>query len=92
MRQLAGGLRVLDLCCYTGGFALSAAAGGAAAVVGVDSSPAAVDLAGRNAELNGLAGVCGFVKADVGGFMKQVGGGGCVAVWVDAWVDGWVGG
>jgi hypothetical protein len=84
VRQLAGGLRVLDLCCYTGGFALSAAAGGAAAVVGVDSSPAAVDLAGRNAELNGLAGVCGFVKADVTDFMKQVGG------WAEAWVDGCV--
>ena len=35
VRGLAGGLHVLDLCCYTGGFALSAALGGAASVVGL---------------------------------------------------------
>ena len=35
VRSLAPGLSVLDLCCYTGGFALSAALGGAASVVGL---------------------------------------------------------
>ena len=34
MRRLAAGKRVLDLCCYTGGFALHAARGGAASVMG----------------------------------------------------------
>ena len=34
IRQLAQGKRVLDLCCYTGGFALNALAGGALHVTG----------------------------------------------------------
>jgi 23S rRNA G2069 N7-methylase RlmK/C1962 C5-methylase RlmI len=52
--SLSGGKTVLDLCCYSGGFALLAAAAGAAAVTGVDSSASAVQLAKDNAELNGL--------------------------------------
>eukprot|EP00879_Flechtneria_rotunda_P030706 GHRR01033377.1.p1 GENE.GHRR01033377.1~~GHRR01033377.1.p1 ORF type:complete len:226 (+),score=107.14 GHRR01033377.1:496-1173(+) len=46
---------VLDLCCYSGGFALMAAAAGAAAVTGVDSSANAIELATANAELNDLS-------------------------------------
>ena len=34
IRRLAAGKRVLDLCCYSGGFALNAALGGASAVTG----------------------------------------------------------
>ncbi len=34
LRNLVKGKRVLDLCCYTGGFALNAAMGGAAHVTG----------------------------------------------------------
>lgn len=34
IRRLAAGKRVLDLCCYSGGFALNAALGGARAVTG----------------------------------------------------------
>jgi len=57
--------RVLDLCCYSGGFALAAALGGAARVTGVDSSASAVALARANAELNGLAEPqCTFLVAD----------------------------
>lgn len=52
--SLAAGKTVLDLCCYSGGFGLMAAAAGAAAVTGVDSSAAAVELAAANARLNGL--------------------------------------
>lgn len=55
-RRLAAwtrGKRVLDLCCYTGGFALAAkVAGGAAEVTGVDLDEAAVAQARRNANLN----------------------------------------
>jgi 23S rRNA (cytosine1962-C5)-methyltransferase len=51
------GRRVLDLFCYTGGFALCAASAGASDVLGVDSSAKAVALAKANAELNGLANV-----------------------------------
>lgn len=47
------GARVLDLCCYTGGFALSAALSGRAAeVVGVDLDEKAIAQARRNANLN----------------------------------------
>jgi 23S rRNA G2069 N7-methylase RlmK/C1962 C5-methylase RlmI len=58
LRKLVKGKRVLDLCCYTGGFALNAALAGAAEVVGVDSSRAAVELATRNAGLNGVSNRC----------------------------------
>jgi 23S rRNA (cytosine1962-C5)-methyltransferase len=53
-----GGRRVLDVFCYSGGFALAAAAlGGAADVLGIDASQKAVALAQANAELNGLKNV-----------------------------------
>ena len=44
LRQLARGRDVLDGFCYSGGFALNAAAGGAKSVVAVDSSAEALDL------------------------------------------------
>lgn len=57
-RRLAGsfarGKRVLNLFSYTGGFGVSAAAGGAAAVENVDSSASALALAERNMALNGV--------------------------------------
>lgn len=48
VRRWAPGARVLDLCCYSGGFALNAALGGAASVTGVDSSGSALRLAADN--------------------------------------------
>ncbi len=51
---LAPGARVLDVFCHTGAFGLRAAAVGAAAVLLVDSSQPALDLALRAAEANGL--------------------------------------
>jgi len=54
LRALAAGRDVLDCFCYSGGFALNAAAGGASSVVGVDSSAEALALARGNAELNQL--------------------------------------
>jgi 23S rRNA (cytosine1962-C5)-methyltransferase len=54
LRALAAGRDVLDAFCYTGGFALNAAAGGARSVCGLDSSAEALAGARRNAELNGL--------------------------------------
>jgi len=48
------GKRLLDLFCYTGGFALNAAKLGAAEVTGIDGSKKAITQAQRNAELNGL--------------------------------------
>ena len=50
------GRRVLDLFCYTGGFAMCAAKlGGAAEVLGIDSSKKAIAQARANADLNGLS-------------------------------------
>ncbi len=55
--QLAGryltGRRVLDVCCYTGGFSLAAVAAGAESVIAVDSSATALELAGQAAGRNG---------------------------------------
>ena len=49
---------MLDLCCYSGGFAINAALYGATEVVGVDSSAAAIEMAERNAGLNDVADRC----------------------------------
>jgi 23S rRNA (cytosine1962-C5)-methyltransferase len=48
------GCDVLDAFCYTGAWAISAARTGARSVVAVDSSPAALDIATRNLERNGV--------------------------------------
>lgn len=51
----AAGRRVLDLFCYNGGWALSAAAAGCAEAVGVDSSAPALSLARDAAARRGFA-------------------------------------
>ncbi len=48
------GKRVLDVCCYAGGFGLVAAKRGAASVTGVDSSQPALDAAAANAAANNI--------------------------------------
>ncbi|HZK92366.1 MAG TPA: class I SAM-dependent rRNA methyltransferase [Stellaceae bacterium] len=62
---LAGGARVIDLYCYSGGFAIAAALGGAASVSGIDRSEGALALASQAAERNGVAGICEFRRAEV---------------------------
>ncbi|HEX2140496.1 MAG TPA: class I SAM-dependent rRNA methyltransferase [Woeseiaceae bacterium] len=62
---LAGGARVLDLYCYGGGFAVTAAMGGAESVLGIDRSEAALTLAEGSARLNGVSGSCIFRRGDV---------------------------
>ena len=56
--------------CYSGGFALNAAAGGATQVVAVDSSQPAIDDAEINAARNNLEGLTEFIKDDALKFMK----------------------
>mmetsp|Transcript_23190 Transcript_23190/g.55935 ORF Transcript_23190/g.55935 Transcript_23190/m.55935 type:complete len:601 (-) Transcript_23190:54-1856(-) len=70
--ELCQNKRVLDLCCYNGGFALNAMIRGcAASSIGVDSSQDAINAAMANAELNGLSGMdVSFVKDDISAFMK----------------------
>lgn len=69
VRELAKGRKVLDLFCYSGGFALNAAKGEAKDVTGVDLDEAAVAQAGRNAKRNGLESVR-FVHADAFAFLR----------------------
>jgi len=61
---LARGARVLDLYCFTGGFAVQAARAGAVAVLGVDRSEPALALAVETAQLNGVAETCSFRRAE----------------------------
>ncbi len=63
--RLAAGKRVLDCFTHTGSFALNAALGDAERVTAVDVSQAAVDMARRNAVLNGLERKMDFLCADV---------------------------
>ncbi len=56
LHRLGPARRVLDVCCYLGGWGLQAAAAGADEVVCVDSSADALEQVGANAERNGLDG------------------------------------
>ena len=53
LAQFCAGKRVVDICCYTGGFAISALVKGQAAeVTGVDLDEKAIEQARRNSRLN----------------------------------------
>ena len=65
IQRLCRDADVLDCFTHTGSFALNAAYAGAASVLGVDASQTAVDMAGKNAELNGFSDRVRFMKADV---------------------------
>jgi 23S rRNA (cytosine1962-C5)-methyltransferase len=73
-RRLAAycaGKSVLDLCCYTGGFALQAKKlGNAAEVTGVDLDEDPIRLARENAGLNQVR--VNFVTADVFAYMRDM--------------------
>jgi len=67
----AKGARVLDLCCYSGGFSLSAKVlGGAEDVTGVDLDEVAVAQARRNANLNQVR--LSLVHADAFAYARQM--------------------
>ena len=69
--QFSKGARVLDLCCYTGGFSLCAKVlGGAGDVTSVDLDEAAVAQARRNANLNQVR--LSFVHADAFAYARQM--------------------
>ena len=55
LKEISRGKTVLDLFCYTGGFSVNAALGGAKTVVGVDIKPEWLELASKNAALNGVS-------------------------------------
>jgi 23S rRNA (cytosine1962-C5)-methyltransferase len=61
--QYMKGRRVLDVCCYTGGFGLVAAKAGATSVLAIDSSQRALDAAVEATSRNGVDSMT-FKKAD----------------------------
>lgn len=70
--QLARGKKVLDLYCYTGGFALHAAKAGASEVTAIDSSAQAIAQGRRNAALNDLTQI-EFIEADARDYLIKAG-------------------
>ncbi|GLT75770.1 hypothetical protein SLA2020_474690 [Shorea laevis] len=63
--------KVLDICCYSGGFALNAARGGAVSVTGIDTSLPALELAKENIVLNNMDPErISFLREDAMEFMK----------------------
>src|SRR5208337_352413 len=71
LASFCAGRRMLDLCCNTGGFAVSAKVqGGAAEVVGIDLDEQALALARQNANLNQAQ--VRFVQADLFTWLRDV--------------------
>jgi 23S rRNA (cytosine1962-C5)-methyltransferase len=71
LASFCAGKRVLDLCCNTGGFAVSALASGQAAeVTGVDLDESALELARQNASLNQVR--IRFVQADLFAWLRDI--------------------
>jgi 23S rRNA (cytosine1962-C5)-methyltransferase len=72
LSTLVSGKRVLDLCCYTGGFALAAKVlGGAAEVTAVDLDEKAIAQAQRNANLNQVKGI-DWVHTDAFSYVRTM--------------------
>lgn len=71
LAQFCEGKSVLDLCCYTGGFAIQAKRlGNAAEVTGVELDEETVALARENANLNQVK--VQFVQAEVFGYIRDM--------------------
>ncbi|XVF87910.1 hypothetical protein PTKIN_Ptkin19aG0006200 [Pterospermum kingtungense] len=71
LSMISQGQKVLDICCYTGGFSLNAAKGGAMSITGVDTSLPALELARENIALNNLdPEKISFLREDANEFMK----------------------
>jgi 23S rRNA (cytosine1962-C5)-methyltransferase len=62
---IAAGARLLDLYCYSGGFAVGAARAGAESVLGIDRSEQALALAAAAARKNGVEERCTFRRSEV---------------------------
>lgn len=70
--QISKGKKVLDLFCYTGGFSINAALGGAVKVKGIDIKERWLSLARENAALNGVSDRCEFESGDVFEALKNI--------------------
>jgi 23S rRNA (cytosine1962-C5)-methyltransferase len=72
VRSLAAGRDVLDCFCYSGGFAVNAALGGARSVHGIDASGEALELARANLAASGLAeDAATFERGDVFDWLRK---------------------
>jgi 23S rRNA (cytosine1962-C5)-methyltransferase len=70
LAALCAGRRLLDLCCYTGGFAIAAKLGGATDATGVDWDEDALTLARANANLNQVR--ANLVHSDAFSYARQM--------------------
>lgn len=71
LADFTAGKSVLDLCCYTGGFSITAKRlGNAAEVTGVDLDEQPLKIARSNAQLNAVK--ANFVQADVFPYMRDM--------------------
>ncbi len=70
VERLAAGRRVLDLFCYTGGFGVAAARGGAQRLTLVDSSGPALEFAHENLTANAAAAPARLEQADAFEFLR----------------------
>jgi 23S rRNA (cytosine1962-C5)-methyltransferase len=73
MASIAEGSSVLDLYCFGGGFAVTAALQGARQVRGLDGSEGALDLARRAADMNGVSSLCRFERGEAFTRLEQLG-------------------
>ncbi|EAX46675.1 protein of unknown function Met10 [Thermosinus carboxydivorans Nor1] len=72
LRHIAGGAVVLDCFCHTGSFAVHAAVYGAKRVQAIDISEMAIELARKNAALNGVADRCSFEVANAFDALREL--------------------
>ncbi len=73
LAEQSAGKTILDICCYTGGFAIGAAKGGAESVTGVDLDEKAIAVARRNAQLNLISTrTLQWVHADGYAYLRQM--------------------
>jgi len=72
LRPHARGRRVLDVFCNTGSFALYALQAGAEAATGIEISKECLELARRNAEINGLAERCTWIEGNAFDLLKDL--------------------
>jgi 23S rRNA (cytosine1962-C5)-methyltransferase len=72
LRSYSKDKKVLNTFCYTGGFSVYAAAGGASEVDSVDISKDAVELAGKNMQLNFPSYKHGTIAADCFDFLGDI--------------------
>jgi len=73
VKRLARGREILDCFCYSGGFSVSAAGGGAASVLGVDISDESLSWAAQYADRNALGACCTFASANAFDHLRALG-------------------